>query len=239
MRATNEELTSLLQMQQIDLELLKAKKKLEALPQRATILAARQTKRTIEQKHNQVVVLRQDAEKEVAKLEAEDARLVEKQRRVQESIDNSRGDYRNIESHTKELNGFAKRRNTLEEDLTKLGEKLSKIEAVEAQAARALADIEKQENAAIASFQKEGGTLQNGIARAKAERESLAAALPPELREVYDQAALRCGGVAVGRLMDGQCSVCRVAIEGGRLIDLQSQAPLGTCPHCKRLLVVV
>ncbi|MFR8300535.1 MAG: C4-type zinc ribbon domain-containing protein [Gordonibacter urolithinfaciens] len=45
--------------------------------------------------------------------------------------------------------------------------------------------------------------------------------------------------MAVGLLTEGRCGVCRTVIDGGRLIDLKAEAPLGTCPHCKRLLVVM
>ena len=239
MQATTDDLTNLLRMQQIDLDLMKAKKKLEELPQRATILAARQKKRTIEQKREQVAEMRARAEGMAAKLEAEDAELAEKQRRVQEAIDGSLGNYRNVEAHTKELNGFAKRRNALEVELTRLGEELAKIEGVQSQVSQALAEVDKQEAAAIVSFQREGGALQAEIARMSADREGMSAELSPELRDTYHRTAARTGGVAVGLLTEGRCGVCRTVIDGGRLIDLKAEAPLGTCPHCKRLLVVM
>ncbi len=239
MQATTDDLTNLLRMQQIDLDLMKAKKKLEELPQRATILAARQKKRTIEQKRDQVAEMRARAEGMAAKLEAEDAELAEKQRRVQEAIDGSLGNYRNVEAHTKELNGFAKRRNALEVELTRLGEELAKIEGVQSQVSQALAEVDKQEAAAIVSFQREGGALQAEIARMSADREGMSAELSPELRDTYNRTASRTGGVTVGLLTEGRCGVCRTVIDGGRLIDLKAEAPLGTCPHCKRLLVVM
>ena len=239
MQATTDDLTNLLRMQQIDLDLMKAKKKPEELPQRATILAARQKKRTIEQKRDQVAEMRARAEGMAAKLEAEDAELAEKQRRVQEAIDGSLGNYRNVEAHTKELNGFAKRRNALEVELTRLGEELAKIEGVQSQVSQALAEVDKQEAAAIVSFQREGGALQAEIARMSADREGMSAELSPELRDTYNRTASRTGGVAVGLLTEGRCGVCRTVIDGGRLIDLKAEAPLGTCPHCKRLLVVM
>ena len=239
MQATTDDLTNLLRMQQIDLDLMKAKKKLEELPQRATILAARQKKRTIEQKREQVAEMRARAEGMAAKLAAEDAELAEKQRRVQEAIDGSLGNYRNVEAHPKELNGFAKRRNALEVELTRLGEELAKIEGVQSQVSQALAEVDKQEAAAIVSFQREGGALQAEIARMSADREGMSAELSPELRDTYNRTASRTGGVAVGLLTEGRCGVCRTVIYGGRLIDLKAEAPLGTCPHCKRLLVVM
>ena len=40
-------------------------------------------------------------------------------------------------------------------------------------------------------------------------------------------------------VLDGnRCGACRTVIDGGRLIDLRNQAPLGMCPSCKRLLVI-
>lgn len=238
MQVDTGDIGTLLQVQHIDLELLKAKKTLEELPQRSIILVARQKKQAIEQKRDRVAELRREAEDKAAKLEDEDARLVAKQRLVQEAIDASRGDYRSVEAHTKELNGFAKRRNKLEEELEKVGEDMAKIERVQEQVSRALDEIEKQEEAAITSFQQEGGALQHHISHMSADRAKLMSMLPTELRDVYERTAARMGGVAVGRLKDGRCGACRALIDGGRLIELKAQAPLGRCPSCKRLLVV-
>ena len=107
------------------------------------------------------------------------------------------------------------------------------------QVSRALAEIEKQEATAIASFRQEGGALQADIGRMTADRDALSAKLSDELRDAYDRTAARTGGVAVGLLTEGRCGVCRNVIDGGRLIELKANAPLATCPHCKRLLVVM
>lgn len=238
MRVDTKDIGALLQVQHIDLELLKAKKKLEELPQRSIIVEARQKKHAIEQKRDRIAELRAEAEGKAAKLEDEDAGLAAKQRLVQEAIDASRGDYRSVEAHTKELNGFAKRRNKLEEDLEGVGEDMAKIERVQEQVSQALAEIKKQEEEAIASFQQEGGALQHAISHMSADREKLIFALPAEVRDAYERTAARMGGVAVGRLKDGRCGACRALIDGGRLIELKAQAPLGCCPSCKRLLVI-
>ena len=136
------------------------------------------------------------------------------------------------------MNGFAKRRATLEAELDRLGAELAKIEEVESQVTSALAAVERQEAEATASFQKQGGALKNDEARLQAQRSHLAAQLPQDLLATYEKTAARSGGVAVARLLDGKCGACRAVIEGGRLIDLKGQAPLGVCPACKRLLIV-
>lgn len=238
MQARTDDVSAMLGMQHIDFELMRAKKRYDELPQRGIIMQAREKKRVIEQKREQLDGMHSAAASKFSRISDEDALLADKQKRVQDEIDAARGDYRSVEARTKELNGFAKRRNVLEEDLTKLGEELSKIEKVQAQVARALVEFDRQESEATEAFRKEGGDLKNQIAQLEAQRAPLVSALPPELATAYDRAAEQGNGVAIGRLHDGCCGVCRAVIDKGRLIDLKAQAPLAVCPNCNRLLVV-
>lgn len=238
MHVDTDDLATLLQMQHIDLETLRAKKKLEELPQRKAILEARAKKKAIVQKREQLDALYAEVEAKCARIGEEDAMLAEKQRKVQGEIDAAHGDYRGMETRTKELNGFAKRRNALEGDLTVSAEELSKIEAVQAQVQHALAGLDAQEAAATETFVKEGGALKNDVARLEAERAQLTSTLPAELLEAYAKTVTRTGGVAVARLQDFNCGACRMGIEHGHLIDMRRRGNLGACPHCGRLLIL-
>ncbi|MFR1640081.1 MAG: hypothetical protein ACLSVD_13525 [Eggerthellaceae bacterium] len=91
MHADTDDLATLLKMQHIDLEIMRANKKLQELPQRAAILEARTKRRGIEQKRAQLEALHADADARLARISDEDGALVEKQRRVQEEIDATRG----------------------------------------------------------------------------------------------------------------------------------------------------
>lgn len=237
MQATIDDVATMLNMQHIDLELLQANKRFEALPQRKAILEARAKRTSILQKKEQLEKLHAESMKKFTRISDEDASLAEKQQRVQGEIDASHGDYRSVEARTKELNGFAKRRNVLEADLTKLGDELAKIEGVQKQVAQMLETLDAQEAQSITSFQRQGGQLKEDIARLEGQRAPLAASLSAELLAAYDSAAQH-GGVAIGRLTENGCGVCRHTIDGGRMIDIKAQAPLATCPNCKRLLVV-
>ena len=237
MHVDTDDLATLLKMQHLDLEAMRDKKKLEELPQRAVILEARSEK-AIEQKRAQLDALHAKADAQLSRIDDEDRSLSEKQRQVQSEIDAVRGDYRGVEARTKELNGFAKRRNTLEADLTAVGDELAKIEGVQAQVASALESLERQEAEATAAFVKEGGALKDALARIEAERAMLASSLPADLLDAYKKTAARTGGVAVGRLQGSNCGVCRMAIGGGRLIDMKGQGNVAPCPQCGRLLIL-
>ncbi|WP_333491995.1 hypothetical protein [Eggerthella sinensis] len=165
MHVDTDDLATLLKMQHLDLEALRVKKQLEELPQRAVILEARSKKKAIEQKRAQLDALHAKADAQLAHIDEEDASLAEKQRHVQGEIDAVRGDYRGVEARTKELNGFAKRRNTLEAELNTVSEELAKIEGVQAQVTAALAGLERQEAEATAAFVKQGGALKDAAAR--------------------------------------------------------------------------
>ena len=112
----------------------------------------------------------------------EDGSLAEKADGVQAAIAEAQGDYRNVEARTKELDGIAKRRETLEEDRARAKADLAKIGDVETQVSLTLEEISKSENAAVESFKKEGGALKEGLAQLEAVR-----------------AGHRCGNVARDR----------------------------------------
>lgn len=238
MEAQHDDITGLLHIQQIDLDILRLGKQLEELPQRAAIMDARKKREAVGGKRAQVDALKKEAAKRLSRISDEDASLAKKEAGTQAAIEAASGNYRNVEARTKELAGIAKRRATLAEDRAKASAELDRITQLEAQVLRALADIDAAEARAVESFKQEGGALKAGIAKLEAQRAELAAHMTPEVLKLYEKTAARTGGVAIGVLNGSHCGVCRAAIEGGRLIELRAHAPLGTCPACKRLLVV-
>ncbi len=239
MQVTYEDLDILFEIQRIDLDVMHIKKTRASLPQRIQVVKIRKKREEIQPKLEQLVELEQTTQAKVTKIEDEDRSLAQKQERAQEIITAAGSDFRKVESHSKDMAGVAKRRVTLEENLLKLTEELDKIKAIRKQLEDAIMACDTDEERLRTSYQSEDNEL---IEKARAllrEREGLAIKIPPTLMAQYDRTAKKNGGVALGKLEEnGSCSVCRSMITGGRLIELNSQAPLGTCPNCKRLLVI-
>lgn len=238
MQAKREDLAAMLQLQKVDLDILQARKKLDELPQRAKLEALASKHSQLDAKKEQVDAIKEKAESEVAKLEGEDNMLAEKQHHAQELIDMAGQDYRMVESHSRELESFAKRRDTINDKLGKLAEELEKVASLEKQIADALAVVTKDEDELNASYESESSVLREQLSTLEAQHDERAAGIPADLMKLYERAAKRAGGVAIGVLDDNRCGVCRTPIDGGRLIELRSQAPLGECPSCRRLLVI-
>ena len=238
MEATREDIEGLFELQRIDLEVKRLTKELDDLPQRSIIVAAREKTTEIEAKAEKVAELKRVTARKITRIDDEDASLAKKEAGVQAAIDAAHGDFRNVEARTKELAGIVRRRGTIAEERIGVQAELDKITAMEAQIALALEERAAKEQQAIDSFQKQGGDLKLAIAKLEAGRGQVEAKVDAELVRSYDRIAARSGGVSVGVLDGSRCGVCRMPIEGGRLIDLRSQAPLGICPSCKRLLVI-
>ena len=219
MEATRDDIEGLFELQRIDLEIKRLSKELDELPQRGIIVAARDKKTAIEAKSEQVAELKRATTKKITRIDA------------------AHGDFRNVEARTKELAGIVRRRATIAEDRAAVAAELDKISAMEAQISLALEEIGAKEQEAIDSFQKQGGDLKLAIAKLEAARGQMEAKVSPQLLDVYNRTAAR-SGVAIGVLDGNRCGACRTVIDGGRLIDLRNQAPLGMCPSCKRLLVI-
>lgn len=238
MQATPAEIDALLRLQQIDLDILHQEKQLESLPQRKAIVTARSKREALASKYDQIRTLEKDAKRKLMRIDDEDASLLKKERGVQAAIDAGQGDYRNVEARSKELAGIEKRRHVIGEDRKNVQAEADKIGTMKAQVELAMEELEAEEQKATTSFREIGGMLQNEIANLKRERGALAETIDSGLLETYTKIAARTGGVAVGELDGSRCGVCHAPIEGGRLIDLKAHAPIGSCPSCKRLLII-
>lgn len=238
MQVEFDDLDVLVEIQKIDLAVIQAKKARAELPQRIEVVKVRKKRDEIAPKVGQVIELQTAKEAEITLVEDEDRGLAEKQQRSQEEIDNASADYRRVDSLSKDMAGIVKRRVTLEERLKELNAELDKIKGVRAQLEGAIATLEKHEEDLRSSFKEQDDALIERVRQLLGDRAELAKRIPVDLMSLYDETAAKTGGVALGKLEEDRCGVCRTVIDSGHLIDLRAQAPLGICPSCKRLLIV-
>ena len=225
-------------MQQLDLEIMRARKKRVELPQRIKVMMLRKKRDEISGKLDQVLDMQKKVDAEKAIIEDEDRALAEKQARAQELIDAAGSDYRKVDSHSREMAGAAKRREGLALKLEEINAQLDKILGVKKQLEDAIELSNREEAKLRSSFEAEDNELAAIVRESTAKRDQIAAQLPSDLVSLYEKTAAKVGGVALGKLDGEQCGVCRTPIERGHLISLKASAPLGNCPNCKRLLIV-
>ena len=142
MRIDSEVLAAFLHMQELDVQIIRAEKQLQELPERKAVADAMAKRRAVAAKADQVEKLAAKAEDKLARITEEDDGLAEKARRIQDEIDQAQGDFRTVDARTKELTGVQERRDALEEDMCAVDVELEKIKAVRAQIAAAMEQIE-------------------------------------------------------------------------------------------------
>lgn len=238
MYVSPEAIDDLFELQVLILQRTKTEKQFKELPQRQAILQLREKKAQIQAKAQQVDELLKQAQQALRRILDEDESMANRQKAKQEEIEKGAGNFRAVENLSKELDTIAKKRAALSDKNDEAVAQLEKVKAVQAQVNEALAQLEEKEAQEIKSFQQQGGALQKLLAQLEVEIKETSASIPADVLSEFNKIASRNGGVAVGKYTDGRCGCCRSAIDAAHLAQLKSQAPLGVCPSCKRLLIV-
>lgn len=234
-----DEASALLQLQEEDFELHRAERALDELPEKRAILEVRAKKREVEGLKHKADVL-------VSKLEAELRRIQDETDGVTEKIEAEQAkimsgeiaDHKQVQHISRELDGLKRRKDKLEMEALQVMERIEKAAGQKGKVDDALVQLATREDAHVEAFKEHGGELQTRIATATKRREKLAKALPPELLAKYESLREQKAGIAVGRLANGSCTVCRVELPAGAVSRLEAGADIGVCPQCHRLIVV-
>jgi predicted nucleic acid-binding Zn-ribbon protein len=232
-----DEAKALLGLTAADRSLLRLKKQLEELPQRAKLLDLRAKRAEVDAKAEQIARLRQECEQTIKALQDEEAMLRERSSEAQAQVDKT-SNYKEVVALTREIEGFAKRLEKIEFDTLKQMERSDKISQVEQQVNGALAKLTKQDAELLTSYQGQAGDIRKEEAAVQQQRKELAGELSPEVLKRYERAREAKGGLGAAAIEGTHCSVCRVELTEGQLVKLRNGADIGECPYCHRLLVV-
>ncbi|MDR0347208.1 MAG: hypothetical protein LBH56_02405 [Coriobacteriales bacterium] len=227
----------LLELTTADRALLRLRKQLDELPQRAKLLELRTKRVEVDTKAEQIARMRKECEQAIKALQDEETMLKDKTAEVQAHIDQT-SNYKEVVAFTREIESFAKRREKIEFDMLKQLERSDKISQVEAQVNAALSRLAKQDKEILSSYQAQAGGLKREASATQQRRETLIKNLSPELQERYEKLREAKGGLGAAHVEGAHCSVCRVELTEGQLTRLRTGGEVGECPYCHRLMVV-
>jgi len=227
----------LLELQTTDIEIARATKHLDELPEKAAILQARA-------KQREVAVLAQKAGLLLRKLEAEvkvrkdeaemiDAKLSQEQAKIMATTD-----HRAVQSISREMDGLKRRRDKIEMEELQFMERAEKARSQVAAIEDHQAKLATTEAGLVEAFKQVGGGVQDEIASLEKRRAQLAKRVPAQTLERYEKIRSAKGGIGVGRLEGSMCSACRMELPAERVKDLTEGPDVGLCPQCRRLIVV-
>lgn len=227
----------LLELQKADIEILRAEKRLDELPEKKAILETRAKIRETSALREKVELLNRKLAAEIKSRQDEITMHTEKIAAEQAKV-MATTDHRQIQALTREMDGLRRRVDKLEMESLQYMERAEKAATQLATVDEHLDKSKVTEKDLIEEFRRVGGEVQREIAGLQALRSKLAHALPEDLLTRYEKTRDSKAGIGVGELDGDTCTACRMALPAERIADLQSGPDVGVCPQCRRLIVV-
>lgn len=247
------EASSLLRLQEVDLQLLRYSQQLKAMPQQKKLAAIEQAKRQIQSTLTQVKGQRKDCEMEIADLEEKKRGYAEKIEMARRMANEPGCTHRQIDYIESQITDLAKATEKADFRHERALEQLDKVEHAEANAAALLERLDGEAQAQQASFQQATSDIMAQARILADERKALVAGIPEDTFAWYERSRKRFGGLAVERLqatevkargkspagIDYVPSTCRVKLQPSSVGDVRrAGSPIVECPYCHRILVV-
>ncbi len=230
---------ALLALQECDLEIRRATKQLEEMPEKRAILETRHKTVEVQQLRAKGEELVHRLDRAIAANNDEVASVDEKIAAVQATLDSGQvTNPKEVHNLSREMDALKRREDKLDNETISLMERAEKAREQVARIDVALERLAARESELIAAYQEKGGEVQAHLEERNKTRGKLAAALGGHLFAKYETAAEAKGGIGAARLLDVACSACRIELPAERVRELRDGPDIGICPNCRRLLVV-
>ena len=225
----------LFELQKLDVNLEKARRKLaqlqQALGESEELSAARRTVASTEAELHRWHTAQKDAELEAQTLAQQ---IAEKDKQL---MSGRVSQPKELESLQANIEALRRRQSSIEDSGV---EAMTQVEALSKQLAgeqQTLQQVETQWKGSQSELLQEDAKYKRIFAQLKQQRETLAKALPPGDVKYYEDMRRRKAGIAVAPLQNGQCGVCHILVPTGVASSVRSrQGEAVLCPSCGRVL---
>lgn len=234
---TGTELSDLLDLQEVDLAIDRLLHQRESLPELAALAQARARLQVLESEyqglHDELRRLERDEDKAEGELEILETKLKESETRLFAGGMSAR----ETEQKRLEVQALRGQQDAMEGRVLAILDQLDPLREGEARVAKARdavkAEVEKLEQIVTSAWKE----IDAHIARREETKRELAAPIPGDLLDLYEQLRRSKEGVAIGRLEGGVCGGCHLALSLPEQREASEWDP-PRCIHCLRLLVM-
>ena len=230
---------TLLSLQACDIDIRRAEKQLDELPEKRAILDVRHKAADVSKLREKAADLIHRLERDIAATNDEVAGIDTKIAEVQAALDSGEvSNPKEVHNLAREMDALKRRKDKLENETLQTMERLEKARGQAEKIDTALSQLSSKEAELVAEFREKGGEIQSSLERHRTRRSELASELSGGLLERYEATRSAKGGIGAARLDSHTCSACRMELPAERVRDLLAGGDIGVCPQCRRLLVV-
>lgn len=238
MAGKQEDKELLIKLQDVDNQIEQGAETFNNSPIAAKIKEVRLKKEQVKQKRDQVDKVFVKARKDMQDVSHKDSQLAEAQKKTQQEIDATQGDYRKVEAHTNKLNELTQQRKEVDTKLEALEANFNKIKAIKEKIDDAIGKLSMSEDDLNNKLNETNAQLKLQMDSAQKEKAKLEAEISPDALKVYKKAKQACGKIVLSNLSGKSCEVCRANISSANMSKIKADAPIATCPNCQRVLFV-
>ncbi|QOY59833.1 zinc ribbon domain-containing protein [Thermophilibacter immobilis] len=231
------EAEALMNLQDLDLRLLRSASTLASMPQQKRLKTIALARKKVTSELTRIVGQRKDAQIDIDDAEAALAHYRERTAEVQLAAEAEALTHRELAGFEQQLTSLAKRVEKCAFSLPSLRERLGRLERAEENARLTLEKLDAQAAVTQEALDEGSAGLRAQIVTLSRERAAEAALLSSEHLASYEVARKRFGGLAVERLHGNVPTVCRVKLQPSQFHDLMVGDEITTCPYCHRMLV--
>ncbi len=227
------ELSILVRLQGIDLEIRKLKKEKERLPERYDAL-----NETIEQKEGEIEELKDKlADLRTRKTEVEDELELELERlkKSQQKLSAVKTG-REFQALSKEIEEIKKANKAREDEILQLEEDIETVKKEVESRKKEIEGYEKEAAAEKKHINAKEKEYDKKIASLTKERDEVAKEVKPDLLARYNFLSDKRDGVVVAVVDQGVCSACNMNIPPQMFNELLREERILFCPSCQRII---
>ena len=229
--------SSLLELQEIDLTLMRDKEQLQNLPEIAELARRRKLYLKLKGDVTKLYAQRKDVEIDLQDLDVREQKLHEGVEQARREVDMD--DYRQVQQLEITLSDFAKKLDRVEFERKEAHGKLDTIQSDDATLAE---NIKKVENSIVAMTKQartHAADIQEAIDKNERKRSMLFDGLDISVAKAYEKASKQFGHLAVEKLEGTVPSICRMSLQSSSMSDLRHADEVTECPYCHRLMVIL
>ena len=240
MRASPESQLRLLELADLDAELSRLDHRRRGLPEHAELARLEQRDAELRDSLAALTAVQGDQAREQAKAEADVEQVRTRIERDRERLDAGQvSAARELESLQSEIASLRRRQSDLEEIVLEVMERRESAEADRRAQAAERERIAAEQQAVTARRDAALAELAELTGKAADRRAAVAADIPQDLIDLYEQLRERLGGVGAAALRRGRCEGCHLALNTVDLNAIRAADPeeVLRCEECRRILV--
>jgi uncharacterized protein len=227
-------LVTLYRLQEVDLEIAKSQKLYAALDdgtaKKKEIEAAVSVEKEAERLTTEAASELQDKELNLKSIEAKAKTFKDKM--YAGSVTNPK----ELSSMEKEVEVLGRQRGKLEERILELYDIVEQRKADLAKVKAQKVKKEEELQVIVDKLKKDQTVLKDKLFEASSKKEAIILEVDPILLKRYESSRARFGGLALSKVVDGDCSACHTEITGFMIRELKADKDILTCENCGRIL---